>query len=342
MKTLIIGGSGLISTAITRQLLERGEDVTLYNRGKTPLRVRGDLTTVNGDRTHFARFEEQVAALGHLDCVIDMVCFDPAEAESALRACRGRADQYIFCSSVTVYNKAGDGYPLDERAPRDRPVGRYAQNKARCEDLFLAAHRRGDLPVTILRPGPSYGEGGGILHTFGLRTTYIDRLRKGKPIVVHGDGNSLWVACHVDDVARGFTGAAGNQAALGQAYNLTGEEWMTWNRYHRKVAEALGAPEPALVHIPTDLLGRVAPRRVVSAVDDLQYTNIFDTTAAHRDLGFRYTIPWVDGVRRVVAWLDANGGVANSDADPFDDRVLAAWDALSSQMVSRFAHGDDA
>jgi len=337
MKTLIIGGSGLISTAITRQLVDRGDDLILYNRGRTPLRVDGDVAVVQGDRTDFARFEEQLAALGPLDCVIDMVCFDPAEAASAIRACRGRVGQYLFCSSVTVYNKAGAGYPLTEQAPRDHPVGDYAAKKARCEDILLEAHRRGDLPVTILRPGSTYSEGHGIIHTFGGATTYLDRLRQGKPIVMLGDGQSLWVVCHADDVARGFVGARGNQATIGRAYNVTGEEWMTWDHYHRTVAAAIGAPEPALVHIPTDLLEAVAPERARLAVLDLQYTNIFDTTAARRDLGFRYTIPWVEGARRVVAWLDAHGRIADSDADPFDDQVIAAWNSLGTAMAARLA-----
>ena len=337
MKTLIIGGSGLISTAITRQLVERGEQVTLFNRGKTPLRVEGPIHQVKGDRTDFPRFEAQMAALDHFDCVIDMVCFDPAEAESAIRAFQGRIGQYLFCSSVTVYNKSGEGYPYDEQAPRDHAVGSYAQKKSLCEDFFFAAHDRGDLPVTILRPGSTYGEGGGIINSFGLKTTYIDRLRKGKPIVVLGDGQSLWVNCHADDVARGFIAARGNTKTLGRAYNVTGGEWLTWNRHHQKVAEALGAPPPTFVHIPTDALAVIASRRVAPAINDLQFTNIFDTTAARRYLGFRYTIPWVEGVRRVVAWLDTNGRVENSDDDPFDDGVIATWNAIIAQVSSQLS-----
>ncbi len=338
MKTLIIGGSGLISTAITRQLVERGEEITLYNRGETLLRVHGGIKVVKGDRTDFPRFEKQMAEFGHFDCIIDMVCFDPDEATSSIRACRGRVGHYIFCSSVTVYNKSGDGYPLHEHAPRNKPVGSYAEKKSLCEDIFFEAHQRGDLPVTIIRPASTYGEGSGIIHSFGGKTTYLDRIRKGKPIIVHGDGNSLWVTCHAEDVARGFIGAMGNQKTLGQAYNVTGEEWMTWNRYHQKVAEALGAPEPTLIHIPTDLLGKVVPNHAHLSVVDLQYTSIFDTTAAHRDLGFHYTIPWVEGVRRVVAWLDANNRIENCDDDPFDDQIIAAWESISTQMALRFEH----
>lgn len=335
MKILIIGGSGLISTAITRQLLERGDDVTLLNRGRTPLRVDRDVKVVTGDRTDYSRFALQLAELGSFDCIIDMVCFRPEEARQAVRAGRGRVGQYIFCSTVTVYNKAGDGYPLNEHAPRDQPVGAYAQNKSLCEDVFVDAHQRGDLAVTILRPGPTYGVGRGVFHTFGLATTYLDRVRKGKPIVVHGDGNGLTVICHAEDVARGFVGAIGNRATLGQAYNVTGEEWLTWNRYHEKVAEAMGAPTPTCVYIPTSLLRMVAPRHAAFIANDLQYVNIFDTTAAHNDLQFRYTIPFIEGVRRSVAWLDANGGMMNSDDDPFDDRVIAAWESTKAQFASQ-------
>ena len=336
MKVLIVGGTGLISTQITRQLLERGDEVTLFNRGMTPLPGVSGIQVVRGDRTNYPRFEEQIAALGAFDCVIDMVCFTPDEAHSAVRAFRGRADQVVFCSTVTVFNKAGDGYPLDEQAPRNKPVGDYAQKKSLCEDVFVDAARSGELPVTILRPGPTYGEGRGVFNTFGLTTTYLDRIRKGKPVVVHGDGNALTVVCYADDVARGFVGACGNRVTLGKTYNVTGEEWLTWNRYHEKVAEAMGAPKPRLVHIPTELLAKVSPQRAAFIVNDLHFVNIFDTRAARADLGFRYTIPFLDGVRRIVAWLDAHEGIANSDEEPFDDQLIASWELLSTQLVGQF------
>ena len=132
-------------------------------------------------------------------------------------------------------------------------------------------------------------------------------IRRGKPIVVHGDGSCLWAACHIDDVGRGFVNAAGNAMAFGKAYNLTGEEWMTWNRYHAGVAEVLNAPAPTLVHIPTDLLAKVAPKRANISVEIFQYPSIFDNSAAITDLDFKYTISWVEGVRRTVAWAGRAG-----------------------------------
>ncbi len=340
MNVLIIGGTGLISTAITRQLLERGDDVTLYNRGQREARFPAGAKTILGDRKDYAAFEAQMAAAGPFDCVIDMIGFVPEDAESLVRAFRGRGTHVIFCSTVCVYGGPATRYPIREDEPR-RPTGSYGANKILCEDLVLAAHQRGDFPGTIMRPSQTYGEGGTIVHSLGWTTAYLDRIRKGKPIIVHGDGSCLWAACHIDDVARGFIGAAGNAQAFGKAYNVTGEEWMTWNRYHEGVAEALNAPPPKIVHIPTDLLGQIAPKHASISVGIFQYPSIFDNSAAMTDLGFRYTIPWVEGVRRTVAWLDAHDRITNSDADPFDDRVIAAWERLSAQMNQDLAGVDD-
>lgn len=336
MKILIIGGTGLISTAITKQLLERGDEVTLYNRGKSEARFQEGAKFLTGDRKDYARFEAQMAEAGHFDCVMDMVGFVPEDAESVVRAFRGRIGHFIFCSTVCTYGGPAQNYPIREDEPQV-PTGSYGANKVKCEQILLAAHANGDFPVTVMRPSQTYGEGGTIVHTFGWNTAYLDRIRKGKPIVVHGDGSCLWAACHIDDVGRGFVGAAGNAKAYGRAYNVTGEEWMTWNRYHEGVAKALNAPAPTLVHIPTDLLAKIAPKRAAISVDIFQYPSIFDNSAAIQDLGFRYTIPWVEGVRRTVAWLDERGRVENSDNDPFEDQVIAAWEKLCAQMAGDLA-----
>lgn len=332
MKTLIIGGTGLISTSISRQLIESGADVTLYNRGKSEARIPEGANVINGDRRDYAAFEAQMQEAGSFDTVIDMVGFSPDDAHSVIRAFKGRIKQFIFCSTVCVYGGPAVHYPIREDEPRV-PIGSYGANKGKIEDLLMEAHARGDFNVTIMRPSQTYGEGGTIVHTFGWNTAYLDRIRKGKPIVVHGDGSCLWAACHIDDVARGFIGAIGNEKAYGKFYNVTGEEWMTWNRYHEGVAKALNAPAPKIVHIPTDLLAKFAPKHAGISIDIFQYPSIFDNSAAIADLGFQYTIPWVEGVRRTVAWLDERGKIENSDNDPFDDTVIAAWEQYSAQMA---------
>ncbi|MGC9348166.1 MAG: NAD-dependent epimerase/dehydratase family protein [Anaerolineae bacterium] len=330
MKVLIIGGTGTISTGITRELVARGDDVTLYNRGKRMSDIPDkDVSRILGDRTEYAAFEAQMAEAGTWDAVIDMVAFVPDDVESAIRAFRGRTQQYIFCSTVDVYTKPADVYPVTEEAERQPSASfPYALNKAKCERLLEEAHVRGDFRVTTIRPAWTYAEGGTILHTFGWGSYYLDRLRKGRPVIVHGDGTSFWVACHRDDVARAFANALGNRAAYGKAYHTAGEEWLTWDAYTKTVAEALGAPEPELVHMPTDVLGRLAPKKAEWCVENFHYNNLFDNKAAHTDLGFEYTTTFAEGARRVIRWLEAHGGFEDCDDHPFYDQLIRSWQRM--------------
>lgn len=332
MRILIIGGTGLISTATTHLLAERGEEVILYNRGRSNSEAPASVQIITGDRRDYPRFEAQMADLGRFDCVMDMIGFRPEDAESAIRAFRGCTTQFLFCSTVDVYQKPARVYPIPPDAPRGG-LNDYARHKTIQENALLEAHTRGDFAVTILRPAFTYGEGRGLVHSFGGGDTYLDRLRRGKPIVVHGDGSSFWVSCHRDDVGRGFADAAGNPQTYGKSYNVAGEEWMTWNQYHQTVALALGGPEPRLIHIPTDLLVHIAPERAGICGDNFQFNNLFDNSGSHQDFGFRQTILLDEGVRRIAAWLDARGRIPNSDEDPYDDQIIAAWEKGAGRMV---------
>jgi len=342
MRVLIIGGTGLISTGITRQLVGRGEDVTLYNRGQRETEIPAGVPRILGDRTQYAAFEAQMADAGPFDAVIDMVAFRPEDVESAIRAFEGRVRQYVFCSTVDVYTKPAACYPVRESAERKpSPSFPYAFRKAQCERLLEAAQAHGALQVTMIRPAWTYGEGGSILHAFGWDSYFLDRLRKGKPVIVPGDGTSFWVACHRDDMARAFVGALGNPDSYGKGYHVTGEEWLTWDAYHQVVADALVAPRPNLVHIPTDLLGQVAPKAAEWCVENFHYNNIFDNAAARADLGFRYTIPFAEGARRVIAWQEGHGGFQESDSVPFYDAILDAWQRLGVAMAEELAIGGE-
>lgn len=333
MKILIIGGTGLISTPLTHILLERGDDVTLFNRGSTPSRVPERTKILHGDRQQYGIFEDQMHSADTFDCVIDMVGYAPDDAESVVRAFKGRIGQFIFCSTVDVYRKPATRYPYTE-AETYGGLNPYSTNKFICERILLEAHPRGDFPVTIIRPAYTYGESRGVLYPVGSSGGYLDRIRQGKPIIVHGDGSSLWVACHIDDVARAFVGAMGNPRTFGKAYHVTGEEWMTWDIYHQKVAEALGAPPPTFVHIPTDVLVKLVPQRAVSVADNFQFNNIFDNTEAHDDLGFEYTIPWVVGVKRAVAWLKQHHKPDIPEDLGIDDRIIDLWIKMQESLIS--------
>lgn len=335
MQVLIIGGTGLISTAITRFLVERGDAVTLYNRGQTKADIPEGYNTITGNRKDYATFEAQMAEVGNFDAVIDMIGFVPGDVESAVRAFQGRVGQFIFCSTVDVYTKPAHRYPVREDAERQPMLSfPYAYNKEKCERLLEAAHERGDFPVTIIRPAHTYGEGRGLIHSFGLGGAYyFNRIRLGKPIITHGDGSSLWAACHRDDVGRAFAAAVGNERTFGEGYHTASEEPMTWNQYHQTVAQAMNAPEPELVHIPTDVLFEIAPKEAEWCRENFQYNNIFDNTAAKTDLNFRYTIPFVEGVRRIVDWLDAHGRIHDKDEPEIYDKIIERWRHLSTKAA---------
>lgn len=329
MKILIIGGSGIISTSITQQLLDRGEQVTLFNRGISPVRVDGDIKLLTGDRSNHQNFENTIRNAGKWDCVIDMICSEPKDAKSLIRACKGITEQVIFCSTTNVYPKPADAYPVNEE---HRLASTYKNgiDKAECEKLHRKTEANGDFKVTIIRPGHTYAEGGLVLHSLGNSTSYLDRMLHGKEIIVHGDGQSLWSALHADDVARIFVSAVGNPLAFGKIYNATGQELMTWDQYNCNVALAINAEVPKIIHIPIEKLAKLAPTKTAQCQRSLQYPGIYDMSKACNELGFKQQISFVDGMRRVVKWINNNQGIDSWESDPEYDEIIEKW----SQIVN--------
>lgn len=320
MNVLIIGGTGLISTGIVRILQARGTNVTILHRtagGEQGAEV------VIGDRD---RREDlaRAAAAGPFDAVIDMVCFRPEQAHLAIDVFRGTVPQYILCSTVDVYRKVVDSYPLTEHATRDpSPTFPYAFGKAACERAFEEAAAAGAFALTMIRPAATYFESA--VAPFGSFQLDVERLRADKPIVLPGDGTSIWTAAHRDDVALAFVNALGNPRAYGNAYHVAGAELLTWNSYWSIVAEAIGVDRPRFAHIPTEVLRRLSPKRSEWCVENFQYDNIFDTSAAARDLGFTASIGWREGVSTFPFTFDAP---VPADLSRDVDAVLADWDAM--------------
>jgi nucleoside-diphosphate-sugar epimerase len=327
MRVLIIGGTGLISTAIVEQLLERGDDVTLFNRGLSETRFAGAdrVRTLHGDRRDFAAFEAEMAR-HTFDAVIDMVAFAPAEADSLLRAFTGRVRQIIVCSTVCVYGGPMTRLPAtDDEA--HRPVTDYGRNKSAIERTLLAANGRDGLATTVLRPSFTTGAGHTLAGSVMFDDTTLERLRQGLPVVVHDDGQTPWAIAHVSDVARGFVGALLNPNAYGQAYHLTSDEHTTWDGVWQAMIEAAGGQRPSpMVHIPTRFLAEVAPRRSVGVNFIYQYASTFDNGKAARDLGFRTTVPLVETFRRQIAWMEHAGRVARVEEDRFQDVLIEAFE----------------
>ena len=333
MKVLIIGGTGHISVAMTPLFLDAGYDVTLFNMGRNTALFEGKVRQLTGDREDYEAFEACFKEESY-DCVIDMIGYKPRDARSAVRAFSGKTKQLIFASTVDVYAKPANNYPICESEERRaNPDFTYAYMKIECEDILLEASAQGAFNLTIMRLAAVSGEGRGLVHSFENSLHHIDRLLRGKPIIVHGDGSSIWVTCHREDVARAFLGAVGNEEAYGKAYNVTGDEFMTWNQYWERAAAALDAPEPKLVHIPTDVLLRYPAIDASWCGYNFQYNNVFDNSASKRDLGFKYTIGWEENVRRVVNYLQERNEIPNSDEAKAYDEVLASWQAYINSIV---------
>lgn len=340
MKVLIIGGTGNISTAATRDLIARGDEVILYNRGQTGTEFQGSYRLIQGDRKDYPRFEEQVVAAGPFDCVIDMICYTPEEAQSLVQAVRGRTRQVVFSSTVDVYCKPAKNYPIRENAPRGaNPAFTYAYNKVVCENILLQAAQEGDFALTIIRNAQTYNSSNYVAGLLIPGPVFLNRLRLGKPVIVIGDGTSLWSLVHRDDAGPTFAAAAGNPRAYGNAYIVAGEEWLTWETIYRMTAEAMQAPPLVPVHIPSDLLARLSPdlRGAVWCDLNFKYDNIFDVSAAQRDLGYHYTVTWEEGIRRILASHESRGLLSGDGKDTLYDAIIGAWERLCEGMRQQVA-----
>jgi nucleoside-diphosphate-sugar epimerase len=333
MKVLIIGGSGLISTGIVKALQTRGADITVFNRGQSEDRL-GAVQHLVGDRNEFAAFEAAMAQTGPWDVVIDMICFEAPQAESDVRAFAGRCGHFIFCSTVCTYGNTQTIIPTDETTPQT-PHSAYGQGKVACEQIFLQAHAAGKFPVTIMRPSHTYGPGGPVINNLGWEPSFVDRLRRGLPVIVSGDGHGLWQSAFSEDVGVGFAYAAGNPNCFGEAYNITGDEVVTWDEYTLRSAAAIGAPVPRIVHIPTDLLLTLKNERLQALAEIFRYHGVYSSEKLKRVVPeYRNVTTYEAGVRRTVAWLDAHNKIVPAGEDDIVDRILAQWDRLTATFTS--------
>jgi nucleoside-diphosphate-sugar epimerase len=332
MKVFIIGGSGLISTAITEQLLARGDETVLLNRGQTPWRGQGRPRVILGDRNDEAALAATLKA-EKPDAVIDMMAFAPSQMEALLRASDGRTPQVVVCSTVCVYGGPLTKLPTDDDEPH-RPIGDYGRNKSAIEKLVLARGGAGQ-HGTVIRPSFSTGEGA-TANGLVFDDSTVSRLREGLPVVVMDDGQIPWAIAHVSDVAGAFVGALGNPKAYGQAYHATSDEHTDWNGVFAAMAEAAGAPQPNLVGIASDWLYAQAPRRSVGIQYIFRHGSVFDNGKAARDLGFKTRVPLVETFRRQIAWMESAGKLKKSSEERVQTELCAAWSEGRPVQAGRF------
>lgn len=330
-KVLIIGGTGNIGTGVTHHLLQKGNhDITHVNRGNTP--VQG-VKSIIADRSKPAEFGNALSSAGNFDCVIDMICYKPDEAKQAVEIFKGKTGQYIMASTVDVYDRRFTTFPIKE----DQAIGGihpdfdYAVNKVICEEIFESAINP-EFAVTIIRPAQTYSEGLLLVHLFGWDSFFIDRIRKGKKIIAHGDGSSLWVAAHRDDVSLAFANAVGNTKAYCKKYNVTGLEVMTWLDYYRILAEGSNFPAPQFVFIPTSYLMKLNADKTFICRENFSRNNLFDNSAAIADLGYKYTISWKEGSARSVKWLIENNKLEDYTQQPYYDEIINRWEKTAGSI----------
>ena len=330
MKILFIGGSGVISRAAAQQTIAAGHELWLLNRGKRrPIggarSIVADLADVEGVRA---------ALRGHQwDVVVQWIAFAPADIRRDVELFSGSTAQYVFISSASVYQKPLEHYLITESIPRANPHWEYSRLKIACEQELEAAHQAKGFPGVIVRPSLTYGEDQVplVLNAWNQSWTTIDRLRRGAPVIIPGDGNSLWTITHNTDFAQGLTGLFGNPATVGQAFHITSDEVLTWNQIFAQAAQAAGVVTPNFVHIPSDFLIACVPTVEGTLLGDKAVSAVFDNSKIKRFVpGFRATTRFADGIRQTVAWFDA---------DPARQQIDAATNQLWDKVAAAYADG---
>ena len=327
MNVLFIGGTGSISTAVSRLAVAAGIDLYLLNRG-----IRG--REVPGSHALTAdvhRPDDVQAALRGLefDVVVDWIAYAPEDIERDLALFGGKVGQFVFISSASAYQKPPSHYLITESTPLYNPYWDYSRNKIACEERLLRAYREQGFPVTIVRPSLTYDPQLPVVFGGGGCYTLADRMIAGRPIIVHGDGSSLWVVTHAEDFGRGFLGLVGNDRAIGHAVHITSDEVLTWDQIYATIARALGV-QANVVHIASDFIARVAPAMTGSLLGDKSWSVAFDNTKIRTFVpGFQAVIPFREGIRRTLARFNADERRRRVDpsVNAEMDRILEAYGA---------------
>jgi len=321
MRVLFIGGTGIISTACSELAVARGIDLTLLTRGQRKTAIPEGAKTLHVDIHQAAE-----ALRGEkFDAVVDFIAFTPADIERDIALFRDRTQQFIFISSASAYQKPATHYRITESTPLANPFWDYSRNKIACEERLMQAYRDEGFPVTIVRPSLTYGDTQITLAVNSWEKSYtaVDRMRKGKPVIVPGDGSSLWVITHNSDFAKGLVGLLGHRQAIGHAFHITSDEVMSWDQYYRLVAEAAGV-EPKLVHLPSDFIAACIPDALGGLLGDKAVSVVFDNTKIKRFVpDYSATTPFWKGIRRTIAWFDADPA-----RRAVDDAANQRWDKL--------------
>lgn len=320
MRVVIIGGTGNISLSITRLLLQQGHEVTCYNRGKRGTLPEGAQELI-GDRHDRAAYEATMQQM-QFDAAIDMICFNREEAESNLRAFK-RVKHFIQTSTVCTYGVDYDWLPVTEDHPL-RPITKYGREKVEADNVYLAAYYRDGFPVTIIKPSTTMGPQQGLFRQIGIEYSWIDRVRKGKPILICGDGKALHSFLHVDDAAPAYAGVLGREKCIGQVYNMVKRGFNTWVDYHQAAMKVIGR-KVELVGISLADIQAVGVPNSAICEEIFAHNCYYSAEKLFRDVPeFQPTRSLDDIVHDLITAMDARGDIPNSDDIYWEDDLIAA------------------
>ncbi|MBI2332647.1 MAG: SDR family oxidoreductase [Chloroflexi bacterium] len=330
MKLLFIGGTGLISSACSELAVERGHELFLLNRSastkypapKGAIVLQGDVHT---DSAHLSA----LLAGQRFDAVVDFIAFHPYDIQRDLSLFRDKTDQFVFISSASAYQKPVKNYLITEETPLENPFWEYSRNKIDSENVLMDEYRSNGFPVTIVRPSHTYGPSqipfsyGSWLHPW----TLIHRMKKNKPVIVPGDGTSLWVLTWNADFAKGLLGLLGNKKAIGEAFHITSDEVLSWEQIYFEAYQALGA-DPNVIHIPSDYIARFDHDAVGSLIGDKSNSVVFDNSKIKRFVPeYNCEVKWSEGLRRSLAWFEAHPEFQTVDYESIQkwDRIIEGY-----------------
>ncbi|MCH5194285.1 MAG: SDR family oxidoreductase [Oscillospiraceae bacterium] len=328
MKVLFIGGTGIISMAITRLLAERGDEIYLLNRGNRNDTLPENVKTIKCDISDEAEAAKLLEGMS-FDCVGEFIGFVPSQLERDYRLFKDKTKQFIYISSASAYQKPPKGYVITEDTPLENPYWEYSRNKKACEDYLMERYRQDGFPVTIVRPSHTYDERSVPLgvHGDGGSWQVVKRIKEGKQVIIHGDGSSLWTITHNSDFAKGFVGLMGNPKAIGEAFHITSDESVSWNHIYQSIAEALGT-ELKPYYVSSQTLADMSSYDFTgSLIGDKANSVVFDNSKLKKLMpDFKAEVSAKEGIRRTIEYVLAHKECQNEDKefDEWCDKVIAA------------------
>lgn len=329
MRALFIGGTGTISMAITR-LLAANPDWELYllNRGTRSAELPDNVHSIIADISDEDSCREKLKDL-QFDVVCDFIAFSVGQVERDYRLFNGRTKQYMYISSASAYQKPLANAVITESTPLANPYWEYSRNKIACEDFLMRMYRENGFPITIVRPSHTYDERKVPLGVHGEKGSWqiLKRMLDGKPVIIHGDGTSLWTMTHNTDFAKAFIGLMGNVHAIGEAFQITSDESLTWNQIYQCIADALGV-ELHAYHVSSDFLAATGKYDLKgSLIGDKANSVIFDNTKLKRAVpGFIATTRFDQGIRQSIDYILAHPDCQTPDPefDEWCDNIINA------------------